>query len=380
MEQGRQQSGGSVDHQEAQSPLMDLLASGPLQLLISIAMPLIAFIALRASFIFMRDSDASKVAIGAVALVVGVFGVWIIFIAANNLVDRLPIRMRDVLRPYVFVGPAMAILTVYLVYPAVNTFIRSFLDANSEEFVGLKHYKFIFTDGALQDVLINNVLWIVVVTSCTVGFGLVVAVMVDRLGRFQESFAKALIFLPMAISAVGASVIWKFMYHQVTFPDKPQIGLLNAVRDGLGMDTISYIREQPLNKYALMIIMIWLMTGYCMVILSAAVKGVPNELLEAARMDGANEIRVFFNVIIPVIMPTILTVATTVLITVLKVFDIIYVFGAERYGGDVIANRMFRELFTYRNYGLGSALASVLLIAVLPMIVWNIRSLQKARK
>jgi alpha-glucoside transport system permease protein len=232
----------------------------------------------------------------------------------------------------------------------------------------------------MQDILVNNLLWIVVVTSCTVGFGLLVAVMVDRLGRIQETIAKALIFLPMAISAVGASVIWKFMYHQVTFPDKPQIGLLNAIRVNLGMDTISYIREQPLNKYALMMIMIWLLTGYCMVILSAAVKGVPTELLEAARIDGANEIRAFFSVTVPVIMPTILTVATTVLIMVLKVFDIIYVFGAERYGGDVIANRMFRELFTYRNYGLGSALASVLLIAVLPMIFWNIRSLRKARR
>ena len=156
--------------------------------------------------------------------------------------------------------------------------------------------------------------------------------------------------------------------------------LLNAIRVEMGLDTISFIREQPLNNYAFMLIMIWLLTGYCMVILSAAVKGVPGELLEAARMDGANEFRVFFNVIIPVIMPTILTVGTTVLIMVLKVFDIIYVFGGERYGADVIANRMFRELFTYVHYGLGSALASVLLIAVLPLIFWNIRSLRQARR
>jgi len=366
--------------QQEQNPLLNLLATGPLQLLVAVAVPVVAFILLRQSFIYMRDSEASRISIGVVALIVGVFGVWIIYISMNNLIERLPIKIRDTLRPYLFVGPAMVVLSVYLVYPAINTIARSFLNADSSSWVGLDNFEYIFTDDSTLQALRNNILWIVVVTTTTVVFGLLLAVMTDRLRKTQENVAKALIFLPMAISAVGASVIWKFMYHQVTFPGQPQIGLLNAIRVEMGLDTISFIREQPLNNYAFMLIMIWMLTGYCMVILSAAVKGVPGELLEAARIDGANEIRVFFNVIVPVIMPTILTVATTILIMVLKVFDIIYVFGGERYGADVIANRMFRELFTYTNYGLSSALATILLIAVLPLIFWNIRSLRQARR
>ncbi len=370
--------GSAPQPQEEENPLLDLLASGPLQLGVSLIIPIIAFVLLWQSFIFMRDSEASKFSIGVVALIVGVFGVWIIYIAMNNLIERMPIKIRDTLRPYLFVGPAMVVLAVFLIYPAINTLVRSFMNRDSSEFVGLDHYEFIFTSSEMRQVLANNLLWLVVVTTSVVVFGLLLAVLTDRLGKRMENISKALIFLPMAISAVGASVIWKFMYHQVT-TDDPQIGLLNAIRAEMGLDTLAFTREQPLNKYALMVIMIWLLTGFCMVILSAAVKGVPNELLEAARIDGANEVRIFFSVIIPVIMPTILTVSTTVLIMVLKVFDIVYVFGADRYGADVIANRMFRELFTYVNYGLGSALASLLLIAVLPIIFWNIRSLRRQR-
>jgi len=362
-----------------QFSLANLLTYGPLQFLVSIVIPVLAFVILWRSFVFMRDSNASRYLIGTVALFVGVFGVWILFIAMNNLVERLPTKMRDALRPYLFVGPAMVVLGVYLVYPAINTLIRSMMNRDSDKWTWFENYKFIFTDSEMLQTLGNNLQWLIVVTTSTIVLGLILAILTDRLRRWPENAAKALIFLPMAISAVGASVIWKFMYHQVSFPGKPQIGLLNAIRVGVGLDTVSFVRSQPINNYAFMVIMIWLLTGYCMVILSAAVKGVPQELLEAARIDGASELRVFFRVIIPVIMPTILTLATTVLIMVLKIFDIIYVFGGERYGADVIANRMFRELFTYVNYGLGSALASLLLVAVIPIIIWNLRSLRNAR-
>ncbi|MDQ3457860.1 MAG: ABC transporter permease subunit [Deinococcota bacterium] len=360
------------------SNLQQFLTTGPLQLLFALIVPVLGFFMLWRSFVFMRDADAPRSLIAVVALLVGVFGVWFLFWATNALVERFPARVRDGLRPYVFVGPAMTILGVYLVYPALNTLMRSFMNRNSTEFVGLENYRAIFFSREIQQVLLNNFMWLVFVTAGAVIAGLLIAVLVDRIGRL-EPVAKSFIFLPMAISAVGASVIWKFMYDKQTTPGLPEIGFVNAVITSLGGRGLDFIRSFPINNFAFMFIMFWMVTGFCMVILSAAIKGVPSELLEAARIDGASEIRTFFSVTVPYIGPTLLVVTTTVLIMVLKVFDIVYVFGGQLYGADVIANRMFRELFTFVNYGLGSALASLLLIAVLPIIFWNIRELRQAQ-
>ncbi len=369
--------GGQSSATTAQdNPVIRLFTEGPGRLLVALVVPIIGFIILQQSFIFMRDSEASKFAIGVVAIIIGVFGVWFLFITTNFLVEQFPPNVRDALRPFVFVGPAMIVLGVYLLYPTVET-VRLSLQ-NDGEWVGFQWYERILTEQAFQSIIGNNILWIVVVTGSTVSVGLLIAVLVDRIGRW-EPIAKALIFLPMAISAVGASVIWKFMYENRTSPE-PEIGFLNAIRETFfGVEGIDFIRSSPINNFAFMFIMFWMLTGFCMVILSSAVKGVPGDLLEAGRIDGASEVRIFFSIIIPVIAPTILTVTTTVLIMVLKVFDIVYVFGGQLYDADVIANRMFREMFTNANYGLASALAMVLLIAVIPMIVWNIRQLQKAR-
>ena len=356
--------------------LGNALVDGPLRVVAALIVPVIGFFLLWRSFIFMRDADAPMAVIAVVALVVGIFGVWFLYWASNNLVERLPMRMRDALRPYVFVGPAMAVLGVYLVYPALDTFRRSVMNPNSTRFVGFDNFAFIFTDPSMRQVLINNLLWLVLVTGGAVVAGLIIALLVDRIGR-AEPIAKSLIFLPMAISAVGASVIWKFMYDKQTNPNLPEIGFVNAIIEGVGGRGIDFVRAFPINNFAFMFIMFWMITGFCMVILSSAIKGVPSELMEAGRIDGANEFRVFFSIIIPFIAPTILTVTTTVLIMVLKVFDIVYVFGGQLFGADVLANRMFREMFTNANYGLGSALATLLLVAVLPVIFWNIYELRK---
>ena len=170
------------------------------------------------------------------------------------------------------------------------------------------------------------------------------------------------------------------MYDKQTNPNLPEIGFVNAIIEGVGGRGIDFVRAFPINNFAFMFIMFWMITGFCMVILSSAIKGVPSELMEAGRIDGASEFRVFFSIIIPFIAPTILTVTTTVLIMVLKVFDIVYVFGGQLFGADVLANRMFREMFTNANYGLGSALATLLLVAVLPVIFWNIYELRKTGK
>jgi alpha-glucoside transport system permease protein len=270
----------------------------------------------------------------------------------------------------------VVILSLYLLYPTVRTLILSFFSARGDKFVGLRNYLFAFTEPDLLIAFRNNLLWLVFVTGFVVSLGLVIAVMVDRIKRW-EPIAKSMIFLPMAISAVGASVVWKFIYSFQPI-QRPQIGLLNAILVGLGGQPQGWLIMKPWNNFFLIVIMIWLLTGFSMVVLSAAVKGVPVSLLEAARIDGANELRIFFGVIIPYIRSTILTITTTVLIMVLKVFDIVFVMTNGEHETEVIANRMYGEMFTFRNYGHASALAIILLVAVTPVMIYNIRRMRDA--
>lgn len=361
---------------------MDFLATGPLRIAVSFVVPVITFLVLRWSFIYMRDTNANKLLVGLVALIVGVLGVWVLFIVTDYLVSFLPERVRERIRPYVFVGPAIVILTAYLVYPTFYTLLLSLKEGRGDIWAGgpfglpLGNYLYIFTDPAMLLTLRNNILWLVTVTGVTVSLGLIIAVMVDRI-RF-ESLAKSVIFLPMAISAVGASVIWKFIYNFKP-AGTPQNGLLNAIWVWLGHDPVGWLTEKPWNNFFLIAILIWLLTGFAMVVLSAAVKGVPGELLEAARIDGASEIRIFFGIIIPYIQGTIITITTTIIIMVLKVFDIVFVMTNGQFETQVIANRMYTEMFTFRDFGRGSAIAVLLLIAVLPVMISNIRNLQKAK-
>ena len=354
------------------------LATGVLRIAVAFVVPVLTFVLLYFSFIFMRDSDASRILIAAVALVVGVFGVWLIYIGTDMLVSVLPAGIRERVRPFVFVGPALVVLGLYVVWPAANSLWLSFHDAKGDAWVGLENYVSIFTDPKTLIVLRNNALWLIFVTAFAVGMGLVIAVMTDRVGRW-EPVVKSIIFLPMAISAVGASVIWKFVYA-FRPAGAEQIGLLNAVVVALGGDPQGWLILRPWNNFFLILVMIWLLTGFCMVVISAAVKGVPGELLEAARIDGASEVRIFFSVIIPSIRGTLLTITTTVLIMVIKVFDIVFVMTSGRFGTQVIANAMYEELFTFRNYGRGSALAIILFIAIIPFIIYNVRSAREARR
>jgi alpha-glucoside transport system permease protein len=347
------------------------------RIFISLVVPVLAFLALRWSFNFMRDADANKILVAIVALVVGVGAVWLLYLLTDYIVSLLPEAVRETIRPFVFVGPALVILFVYLVYPLGETTYRSLLD-NKDVFVGLENYFFALTNSDMQVAFRNNILWLVFVTGFVVGLGLIIAVMVDRLGKW-EPVAKAFIFLPMAISAVGASVIWKFVYSFQPI-QRPQIGLLNSVVTSLGGDPQGWLILKPWNNFFLIFIMIWILTGFAMVVLSAAVKSVPSELLEAARIDGANEVRIFFGVIIPYIRGTLITITTTVLIMVLKVFDIVYVMTNGQNQTEVIANRMYQEMFRFRNYGRGSALAVILLLAVIPVMIYNIRDFRQSRR
>ncbi|MEM8615250.1 MAG: sugar ABC transporter permease [Cyanobacteria bacterium P01_H01_bin.105] len=328
-----------------------------------------------------------------VAIALGSVGTFTIFYGLNLLVERFPRPWKNRILPWVYMGPAVLMLTAYLVLPTLRTLYISFFDSRSENFVGLKNYAFALTNPDMIIAFRNNLLWLVLVSGISVGLGLIIAVLVDRVK--YESAAKSLIFLPMAISFVGASVIWRFIYAFKP-AGSDQIGLLNAVRQALGLEPLGWLIERdglleplwmalrvpeisslptllPLNTLALIAIMIWLQTGFCMVLLSAAVKGIPNDVIEAARIDGASEFQIFRRIIIPMIMPTITVVTTTVVVAVLKVFDIVYVMTGGNLDTDVIASRMIKEMFNFRNFGRGSAIATVLLLAVIPVMVTNIR-------
>jgi alpha-glucoside transport system permease protein len=269
-------------------------------------------------------------------------------------------------------GPALALLLVFLVYPAVRTLIISLYDARSLRFVGLENYRYIFTDAAVLGALRNNALWLVVFTALTVGFGLLLAVLTDRV-RY-EPLAKAVIFLPMAISFVAAGVIWKFMYDYRP-PGTAQTGAVNALLGALlpGFEPRAWLIDAPINTLALIIAAAWVWTGFAMVVLSAGLKGIPVDVLEAARIDGAGEWRIFWRIVVPMLGPTIAVVATTMIITALKVFDIVYVMTNGNFDTEVIANRMYKEMFNVRHFGRAGAIAVVLLVAIVPVMIFNLK-------
>ena len=304
------------------------------------------------------------------AIVIGSGGIVAIFYGLNLLVERFPKGWQQRLLPWVYMGPALLLLGAYLVLPTIQTVYISFFDSRSENLVWLENYIFAVTNGDMLIAFRNNAMWLVLVSGISVSLGLVIAVLVDRV-RY-EAAAKSLIFLPMAISFVGASVIWRFVYAFKPAGSE-QIGLLNAIVTAFGGEPVGWLVDRALNNFALIAIMIWLYTGFCMVLLSSAVKGIPKDVIEAARMDGASEVQIFWRVMIPMIMPTITVVTTTVIVLVLKVFDIVFVMTGGNLDTDVIASRMIKEMFNYRHFGRGSAIATILLFAVIPVMVANIR-------
>jgi alpha-glucoside transport system permease protein len=356
------------------------------RVLLAVAIPLIAFAVIYAGFIFLRDSNAPRWVTAGVAIVWGVGGVALLYWVFNGIVERLPER----LQPFVFVGPAIAILIWYLALPSVRTFYLSlfgrdgpprgvgfFASFGTDAFVGFQNYVAVFSQRLLTEALRNNLMWIVFGSTGSVILGLLVATLADR-SKF-ERVAKSLIFLPMAISFVGASVIWNFMY-EVKPAGEAQIGLLNAILVALGGQPFAFDKAasiQPWNNLFLIVIVVWLQAGFAMVLFSAALKGIPGEILEAARVDGATEVQVFFKIMIPYIMGTIITVWTTIVIFTLKIFDVVWVMTGGQFGTHVIATQFYRQSFTARNSGYGSAIAIVLLVTVIPVLIYNLRQFRQ---
>lgn len=360
------------------------------RVLLAIGIPLIAFYVLYLGFLFLRDTDAPQTIVTLVAIIWGVGGVAILYWIFNDLVERLSDAWRTRLLPFVFVGPAMAILAWYLAIPTLRTFWISLFNRDgppeglnffqlitSDSFVGLNNYVAVFTQNLMLEALRNNLMWIIFGSTFSVAFGLVIAVLADR-SRFEKT-AKSFIFLPMAISFVGASIIWNFIYEYRP-AGQPQIGLLNAIVSGLGGTPQAWpqwVAIAPWNNLFLIVIVVWLQAGYSMVLFSAALKGIPEELLEAGRIDGANEFQIFFRIMIPYIRGTIISVWTTVVIFTLKIFDVVWVMTGGQFGTHVIATQFYRQSFTNRNSGFGSAIAIVLLIAVIPVMYYNLRQFRE---
>ena len=305
----------------------------------------------------------------AIIVVIGVPAVVCGYIIATEWVIRgFSATAKGRIRPWLWVLPAFLFLTIFLIYPTIRTFINSLFD-RSGEFIGFGNYSDLFASGDFWQVLVNNALWLVLFTGLVVVLGLVIAVLADRV-RY-ETLAKAVIFIPMAISFVAAGVIWNFMYHI-----NPDIGTVNAGITAVGLEPQAWIQEWPRNTIMLIIVGIWMWVGFAMVILSAGLKGISTELLEAARIDGATELQVFFRIILPLLAPTIAVVATTVVITALKTFDIIYVMTGGLYDTSVIGFEFYREQFTNRDPGAAAAVAIILLIAIVPIMLVNIRRFQ----
>ncbi len=325
-------------------------------------------------FMFLRDGSLTPILYGILAIIWGVVGVYTIYLSLNWVVEQYSVKWRQRIQPLVFVAPALILLGWLLLYPTVRTLIFSFMDAGSVDFVGFSNYIAVFTNRLLLSALRNNLLWVILGTFLCVSLGLLIAVLADR--SSFEKLAKSIIFMPMAISMVAAGVIWKFVYYYK--PGDEQIGLLNAIVVALGGEAQAWASfSQPWNNLFLIVILIWMETGFAMVLLSAAIKGIPEESLEAARMDGASEITIFFRIMIPYMKTTILSVTTTIIVFTLKIFDVVMVMTGGQYDTDVVATQFYRQFFMYRNNGYGATLAIVLLIAIIPVLIFNLRQMRK---
>jgi alpha-glucoside transport system permease protein len=281
------------------------------------------------------------------------------------------LRRRAMIRPWLFLGPSILLLTIYLVYPVVATFYLSFFGRAGAQYVGISNYTWAYGDPGFRRAIFNNIMWLAVVPAACTFFGLVIAVLTDRLK--WGNIAKSLVFMPMAISFVGASVIWKFIYDY-RGDGQTQIGILNAIVQYFGGQPQVWIALPFWNNFFLMIILIWIQTGFAMVLLSAALRGIPEETVEAAVIDGANGWQIFWKIMVPQIWGTIATVWTTITILVLKVFDIVLTMTNGQWNSEVLANLMFGWMFQGGgDSGRSAAIAVVLMVAVMPIMIWNIR-------
>jgi len=311
--------------------------------------------------------------LSSLVLTILIFGILVAL--AFWLAERSSERVQRYVKYLVFLAPALAFLFIGLIGPALRTLYLSFRDARGDSFVGLENYHWAFTQPEILDVLKNTGIWMVVAPIASTGFGLTIAVLTDRMRR--PGLVKSLIFMPMAISFVGAGIIWKFVYQFQPNDRVAEIGLLSQIAEWLGFVPTNWILTSPLNTFLLIIVFVWIQTGFAMVVLSAAIKAIPDEILEASMLDGASGWKRFSKVTVPMIRGTIIVVLSTITIGALKVFDIIRTMTGGNFKTSVIANEMYNQSFRALNYGTGSALAVILFIGVLPLVAYNVLHLRR---
>lgn len=313
-----------------------------------------------------------------ITVVVGVGAAVILYWVLNKIAELLPGPWEDRIKPFLYILPAYAALIFYLVYPAVQTFVFSFANATSTEWVGWDNYTSLLQSKNFQDTLFNTLLWMIIVPVVVVALGLAMAVLADRLKPRWERMSKTVIFLPMAISAVGAGVVWGLVYNYRP-EGREQIGLQNAIVTALGFDPVAWLQVTTLhiNSLFLMMMLMWAQVGFSMVLLSAAVKSVPEDTLEAARIDGADERSIFFRVVVPQIWGSVLTVYVTTLIGVMKIFDIVYVMTNGGFNTNVVGNEFFNQLFSNFNNGAAAAIVVMLMIATIPIMWYQVRNFRR---
>jgi alpha-glucoside transport system permease protein len=359
------------DKVTVESPTASATASRGARTLAALAGIIVAIALMWQGFLFLRDTGLPRLLVAFIAIVGFAAVMGLLYLATDLLLRTLPPALSRRLQPLPFIVPGLLLVGYFVALPMLRTFMASLFNRDGSMFVGLANYVTVFTEPFMLITFRNNLLWLVFGAGFTVIFGLLIAALADR-SRF-ENLVKGIIFMPMAISLVGAGIIWKFIYA-VKDPSEPQIGLLNAIVVALGGEPQAWIQLiQPWNNLFLIVIVIWLQTGYAMVLFSAAIKSVPGELLEAARIDGAGEVRIFFSIIVPYIKTTLIAVTATVVIFTLKIFDVVLVMTGGQFGTDVIATQFYNQYFVNRNAGLGSAIAIVLLVAVVPVILYNLR-------
>ncbi len=319
---------------------------------------------------------------------IGVGGCVLYFWLSNIVLDKVlfpargpnagrNINRANMIRPWLFLMPALVALGLYLAYPVFATF---WLSLNKQvgpdtQFVGLDNYRQMMSEGKFWESMRNNMLWLIVVPAAATGFGLLAAQLTDRLK--WGNFAKSMIFMPMAISFVGASVIWKLIYDSRP-AGQDQIGILNALYVWFtGNEPQQWLQIPFWNNFFLMAVLVWIQAGFAMVILSAALRGIPEETIEAAILDGAGPFQIFFKIKVPQIMPTIVVVWTTITITVLKVFDIVLAMTNGQWETQVLANYMYDKFFRAFDVGVGSAAAMIIMLLVTPILVWNVYNARK---
>ena len=324
-----------------------------------------------------RKSGWEIIAPNLIMLVLGLAAFAAIVVLLFILAERTSVKAQEWAKYLFFLVPAVALLVIGLIYPAIRTLILSFMNADSDEFVGMDNYVWAFTRPEILQVLTNTAIWVFVVPTVSTFIGLVIAYLTDRMKT--AAVVKSLIFMPMAISMVGASIIWKFVYDFEPNLKKVDIGLLSSLSKAVGITPPNWLLENPLNTFLLIVVMIWIQTGFAMVVLSAAMKNIPDEVVEASMLDGASQLKRFVQITVPMIRSSIVVVLTTITIGVLKVFDIVRTMTGGNFSTNVIANEMYSQTFRSLNYGTGSALAIILFLGVVPIIWYNIRQLRLER-